>query len=54
MGPFQYKYVVLSVYKYAYRQISIIRRALVSNIIPYASDVVGASPVGAAPTASSF
>ena len=37
-----------------YRQVSIIRRALVGNKIGDHSDVVGASPVGAAPTASSF
>ena len=38
----------------AYRQVSNIRRTLVSNKIVDHSDVVGASPVGAAPTASSF
>ena len=37
-----------------YRQTSNIRRALVENIIVDHSDVVGASPVGAAPTTSSF
>ena len=37
-----------------YRKTSDIRRALVSNKIVYHSDVVGASPVGAAPTTSSF
>ena len=36
-----------------YRQTSI-RRVLVGNEIDDHSDVVGASPVGAAPTASSF
>ena len=36
-----------------YRQVSDIRRTLVGNWINN-SDVVGASPVGAAPTASSF
>ena len=37
-----------------YRQISNIRRTLVGNIIVDHLDVVGASPVGAAPTTSSF
>ena len=37
-----------------YRQVSNIRRILVGNKIVDHSDVVGASPVGAAPTASSF
>ena len=37
-----------------YRQISNIRRTLVGNKIVDHSDVVGASPVGAAPTTSSF
>ena len=37
-----------------YRQVSNIRRALVGNKFVDHSDVVGASPVGAAPTASSF
>ena len=37
-----------------YRQVSNIRRNLVSNKIVDHSDVVGASPVGAAPTTSSF
>ena len=37
-----------------YRQVSNIRRTLVGNNIVDHSDVVGASPVGAAPTASSF
>ena len=36
------------------RQVSNIRRTLVSNKIVDHSDVVGASPVGAAPTTSSF
>ena len=36
------------------RQVSNIRRALVGNKIVDHSDVVGASPVGAAPTTSSF
>ena len=36
-----------------YRQVSNIRRTLVGNKIVDNSDVVGASPVGAAPTASS-
>ena len=37
-----------------YRQVPNIRRTLVGNKIVDHSDVVGASPVGAAPTASSF
>ena len=38
----------------AYRQVSNIRRTLVGNKIVYHSDVVGALPVGAAPTTSSL
>ena len=38
----------------AYRQISNIRRTLQGSKIANPSDVVGASPVGAAPTTSSF
>ena len=37
-----------------YRQVSNIRRTLVGNKMVDHSDVVGASPVGAAPTTSSF
>ena len=37
-----------------YRKVSNIRRALEGNKIVDHSDVVGASPVGAAPTTSSF
>ena len=37
-----------------YRQVSDIRRILVGNSMVDHSDVVGASPVGAAPTTSSF
>ena len=37
-----------------YRQVSNISRTLVGNKIIDHSDVVGASPVGAAPTTSSF
>ena len=37
-----------------YRQVSNISRTLVDNYIVDHSDVVGASPVGAAPTTSSF
>ena len=37
-----------------YRQTSNISRTFVGNIIDDHSDVVGASPVGAAPTSSSF
>ena len=39
---------------YEYRKISNIRRTLVGNKVVDHSDVVGASPVGAAPTTSSF
>ena len=37
-----------------YRQVSNKRRTLIGNKIADHSDVVGASPVGAAPTTSSF
>ena len=37
-----------------YRQVSNISRTLAGNTIVDHSDVVGASPVGAAPTTSSF
>ena len=37
-----------------YRQVSNIRRTLEGNAIVDQSDVDGASPVGAAPTTSSF
>ena len=40
--------------KMEYRQVSNIRRTALGNKIVDHSDVVGASPVGAAPTASSF
>ena len=40
--------------KVTYRQVSNIRRTLLGNKIVDHSDVVGASPVGAAPTTSSF
>ena len=40
--------------KCKYRQVSNIRRTLAGNTIVDHSDVVGASPVGAAPTTSSF
>ena len=39
---------------WTYRQVSNIRRILGGNKIVYHSDVVGTSPVGAAPTISSF
>ena len=39
---------------FIYRQISYIRRTIVGNQIVDHSDVVGAAPVGAAPTTSSF
>ena len=40
--------------KTGYRQVSNMRHTLVSNKIVDHSDVVGAPPVGAAPTTSSF
>ena len=45
---------ILKKKKNEYRQFSNIRRSLVGNKIDDHSDVVGASPVGAAPTTSSF
>ena len=42
------------VYYLTYRKTSNIRRTLVGNKIVDHSDVVGASPAGAAPTTSSF
>ena len=39
---------------FTYRQVSNIRHTLVGNKIVDNSDVVGASPVGAAPTTSSL
>ena len=39
---------------FGYRQVSNIRRTLVGNTIVDKEDVVGASPVGAAPTTSSL
>ena len=39
---------------FTYRQVSNVRRTLVGNKIVDNSDVVGASPVGAAPTTSSL
>ena len=46
--------VATEVWIIKYRKISNIRRTLVGNTIVDHSDVVGASPVGAAPTTSSF
>ena len=43
-----------SCYKYYYRQVSDISCTLEGKKIVNHSDVVGASPVGAAPTTSSF
>ena len=45
---------ITSLKKNTYRKVSNIRRTLVENKIVDHSDVVGASPVGAAPTTSSF
>ena len=44
----------VSMSDYRYRQVSNIRCTLLGNQIVDHSDVVGASPVGAAPTTSSF
>ena len=43
-----------NVWNTGYRKVSNIRRTLVDNKIVDHSDVIGASPVGAAPTTSSF
>ena len=40
--------------QYTYRQTSNLSRTLIGNKIVHHSDVAGASPVGAAPTTSSF
>ena len=55
-GPESYHTLdtIFTVSLYYYRQVSNIRRTLVCNQIVDHSDVVGASPVGAAPTTSSF
>ena len=47
-------YMTFMVFRYYYRKTSNISRTLVGNKIVDNSDVVGASPVGAAPTTSSF
>ena len=52
--PFCLGLNVRSISTAIYRQVSNIRRTFVSNKIVDHSDVVGASPVGAAPTTSSF
>ena len=49
-----YEEYLLHFDNFNYRQVSNIRRTLVGNWIVDHSDVVGASPVGAAPTTSSF
>ena len=49
-----YVYVYVYMSMYIYRQICNIRRTFVSNEIVDRSNVIGASPVGAAPTTSSF
>ena len=46
--------VVCYVIQMTYRHVSNVRRTLIGNKIVDHSDVVGASPVGAAPTTSSF
>ena len=45
---------IMRLFPINYRKTSNIRRTLVGNEIVDHSDVVGASPVGAAPTTSSF
>ena len=47
-------HIMLGLDKSTYRKTSNIRGTLVDNKIVDHSDVVGASPVGAAPTASPF
>ena len=47
-------YTIVQVLVFDYRKTSNISRTLVGNKIVDNSDVVGASPVGAAPTTSSF
>ena len=47
-------YLQQNIYKISYRKTSNISRTFVGNKIVDNSDVVGASPVGAAPTTSSF
>ena len=47
------QYMHRDVIETKYRQVSNIRRTLGNKIVDH-SDVVGASPVGAAPTTSSF
>ena len=49
-----HKNILQYLYKNIYRKTSNISRTLVGNTIVDHSDVVGASPVGAAPTTSSF
>ena len=51
---YAYTYTYTNVYVYTYRLTSNISRALSGNKLADHSDVVGASPVGAAPTTSSF
>ena len=46
--------LTVAVNRFTYRKTSNISRTLVGNKIVDNSDVVGASPVGAAPTTSSF
>ena len=46
--------LVTTIQRYAWRKTSNISRILVSNYMGDNSDVVGASPVGAAPTTSSY
>ena len=47
-------FALVAHYKENYRETSIISRTLIGNKIVDHSDVVGASPVGAAPTTSTF
>ena len=51
---FATRIVIRHCWRKIYRQVSNIRRTLIGNKIVDHSDVVGASPVGAAPTTSSF
>ena len=55
IGPFNQHWITKAkTWKSNYRKVSNISRTLVGNKIVDNSDVVGASPVGVAPTTSSF
>ena len=54
LSSVQWTYINNVLYFFKYRKTSDISRTLVGNKIIDNSDVIGASPVGAAPTTSSF